>query len=47
MRLPPEEKSKIDALLDRFLSSRQSNLLQSTERISYLIFMNRLENMYY
>ncbi|WP_155402906.1 type I restriction-modification system subunit M N-terminal domain-containing protein, partial [Methanosarcina mazei] len=45
MRLPPEKKSKIDALWDRFWSGGLSNPLQSIEQMSYLIFMKRLEDM--
>ncbi len=45
MRLPPEKKSKIDALWDRFWSCGLSNPLQSIEQMSYLIFMKRLEDM--
>jgi len=44
MRLPPEKKSKIDALWDRFWSGGLSNPLQSIEQMSYLIFMKRLED---
>jgi len=45
MRLPPEKKSKIDTLWDRFWSGGLSNPLQSIEQMSYLIFMKRLEDM--
>ncbi len=45
MRLPSEEKSKINSLWNRFLSGGQSNPLQSIEQISYLIFMKRLEDV--
>ena len=45
MRLTPELKSKIDTLWDRFWSGGLSNPLQSIEQMSYLIFMNRLEDM--
>lgn len=45
MRLAPELKSKIDSLWDRFWSGGLSNPLQSIEQMSYLIFMNRLEEM--
>jgi hypothetical protein len=45
MRLPPEKKSKIDALWDKFWSGGLSNPLQSIEQMSYLIFMKRLEDM--
>ena len=45
MRLAPELKSKIDSLWDKFWSGGLSNPLQSIEQMSYLIFMNRLEEM--
>ncbi len=45
MRLAPELKSKIDQLWDKFWSGGLSNPLQSIEQMSYLIFMNRLEEM--
>jgi len=45
MRLAPELKSKIDALWDKFWSGGLSNPLSSIEQMSYLIFMNRLEDM--
>ncbi|MCK9631372.1 MAG: type I restriction-modification system subunit M [Methanoregula sp.] len=45
MRLAPELKSKIDSLWDKFWSGGMSNPLQSIEQMSYLIFMNRLEEM--
>jgi hypothetical protein len=43
MRLVPELKSKIDQLWDKFWSGGLSNPLLSIEQMSYLIFMNRLE----
>jgi type I restriction enzyme M protein len=43
MRLAPELKSKIDSLWDKFWSGGLSNPLQSIEQMSYLIFMERLE----
>lgn len=45
MRLAPEIKSKIDSLWDKFWSGGLSNPLQSIEQMSYLIFMQRLEDM--
>lgn len=43
---PPELKSKIDTLWDRFWSGGMSNPpLQSIEQMSYIIFMKRLEDM--
>lgn len=45
MRLAPELKSKIDSLWDKFWRGDMSNPLQSIEQMSYLIFMNRLEEM--
>jgi type I restriction enzyme M protein len=45
MRLAPEIKSKIDSLWDKFWSGGMSNPLQSIEQMSYLIFMQRLEEM--
>jgi len=45
MRLAPEIKSKIDSLWDKFWSGGLSNPLQSIEQMSYLIFMQRLEEM--
>ena len=45
MRLAPELKSKIDSLWDKFWSGGLSNPLQSIEQMSYLIFMQRLEEM--
>jgi len=45
MRLAPELKSKIDSLWDKFWSGGLSNPLLSIEQMSYLIFMNRLEDM--
>jgi len=45
MRLAPELKSRIDKLWDRFWSGGMANPLQSIEQMSYLIFMNRIEDM--
>jgi type I restriction enzyme M protein len=45
MRLEAELKSRIDRLWDKFWSGGMSNPLQSIEQMSYLIFMNRIEDM--
>lgn len=45
MRLAPELKSKIDQLWYKFWSGGLSNPLMSIEQMSYLIFMERLEEM--
>ena len=45
MRLAPDLKRKIDDLWNKFWSGGLSNPLSSIEQMSYLIFMNRLEEM--